>query len=804
MRRLIIIVAVPALLLVAGVGLASVGTWHVERSGDAVSELKVAQAKKGKKTKKGKGKAAKAKTAAGSAADALFDAPAPTPPPAAAPTPPPAAKPAPAPAPTLDLSAGGGGGAPVLDLSGTSADTEAARQEMLKGAPAEDAKGKGKGKKKKGKKGEFDFGGGVDLGGGDATFDFGSDLGTFDVNIEVDSAERERFEKALRMMSDEEYAAAILEFRYFIEDPKFTEFLPESEYQLAKALYKLGFISASLTRFQAILDKGPTHRRYRKSVEWLFFLSRKMADETPVLAELARFRNVTFPKAYRNEYRYLLSKYLFQQAERFEVERLEAEEMARQKKSKAATIDFGAASEALDSGGAFDFSAVSDGGFDFGGGGGGGGGAMDFGGGGGGAIDFGGGGGGGGGGGALDFGGGGAIDFGAPPAGGEGALGKPTAGGTEETGPVRDNAPQTAAEAIRQGLDLVTQVDAESKYYPRAKYLEGLLNYLKGADQDAVKAFQEVVRVLNPREGKRLDPKLREQAFLSLARVHYGYQQFDRAAYYYDLIDRDSENWLTALFEAAWAYYRRGDYEKALGNLLTLHSPFFEKEYFPESQMVKAIIYFEACRYDESRAFVDDFLRRFTKVMKEIEKIASSKEAPELLYDRILQMQKLAEGQGDDITTRVVSLALADPVIRTAKDVVQQASDQVALWNEMSDAFRQSRIGRDLYDELKQHAMDVTRAAGEVARAKFERELYDLKGLLAQALRIKLEVAKAEQDIIQRKLNNEKSSDEIVPAVPRTVVGDEQLYWPYEGEYWRDELGTYELDFSMCRPLAAR
>ena len=23
-------------------------------------------------------------------------------------------------------------------------------------------------------------------------------------------------------------------------------------------------------------------------------------------------------------------------------------------------------------------------------------------------------------------------------------------------------------------------------------------------------------------------------------------------------------------------------------------------------------------------------------------------------------------------------------------------------------------------------------------------------------------------------------------------MNDERVYWPYEGEYWRDELGTYE------------
>ncbi len=658
----------------------------------------------------------------------------------------------------------GGTGDAVLDLSDVQTGNEAAKQELLTGV---EDKPKDKAGAKKSTAG-FDFGGGVEIDFGGEAADFGQELGKFDVQLNLASEERKRVDAAMAMMSDEEYDKAALEFAYFIKDEKYAEFKHESEYQLAKALYKLGFVDGSLKRLKEILDQGTSHARYKKSVEWLFFLSRKVADETPVLAELARFRNVTFPRAYRNEYRYLLAKYLFLQAERFESERMEREQLARGKKSTEG-LDFGALAEAADAGG-LDFGAVAGGletaagGFDFGGGGGG--------------LDFGGGGDGG-----LDFGGGGDAKGGAQ-------------------GMVREAAPSNARDAVAQGLDFVTQVDKDSKFYPRAKYLEGLLNYIGGQDTKAVAAFQEVIRVLNPRTGKRLDPKLREMAFLSLARVHYGYKQFDKAVYYYDQIDRDSENWLTALFEASWAYYRRGDFEKALGNLLTLHSPFFEREYFPESQLVKAIIYFEACRYGETRGIVDQFIGRFTAVMKAIEKIATSQEAPELLYERIDQLQKDAQSKQDDVTSRVVSLALADPDIRTARRVVQQVKEQLELWRKMPDSFRASRLGSDLSNELKDVMAVRAREAGEVTRRKFESELYQLKSLLAQALRVKIEIARSERESLERKMRNEADSDELIPATARTVVDDEHVYWPYEGEYWRDELGTYELDFTMCRPLA--
>jgi hypothetical protein len=237
--------------------------------------------------------------------------------------------------------------------------------------------------------------------------------------------------------------------------------------------------------------------------------------------------------------------------------------------------------------------------------------------------------------------------------------------------------------------------------------------------------------------------------------------------------------------------------------LLTLHSPFFQREYFPESQIVKAIIYFEACRYPETRRIVDDFIKRFTRVMREIQQIAESKDPAEKLYNRIKQMQQTASrGDEEDATARVMSLTLSDPEIKTARDVVSQVEEQLALLKEMPEEFQRNELGLELNENLRATLLDRMKAAGITARKKFEHELYGLKSLLAQALRIKIEVARAEREIIQSKMRGEATEDDLVPAVQRSVVDDEHLYWPYEGEYWRDELGTYELDFSMCRPLS--
>ncbi len=684
-------------------------------------------------------------------------------------------------APALDLNApppAAPAPPPVLDLSTVDSDSEAAKEELLADPSTETQPEEG-----------FDFGEAVDLGdlggdGGEISFE---ELELDTATMGGDTPEKARFDTAMEMMSDEEFANAAMEFRYFLEDEKFAEFKDESQYQLAKALYKLGFLDASLSRFEQILNSGPSHGRFRKSIEWLFFISRKMADEMPVLAQLAKFRNVKFPKAYRNEFNFLMAKYLFLQANEFALDRQNAEQLAALKKQTEG-FDFTGLEDAVSTGEGFDFG---------GGGGGGAGGGFDFGAGDGGAGDAGGGSGG------FDFGGGGGDDGGDDGGAfdfGGGGEAKPA-----EQGVVRQELPTTEKEAIRLALDYVGQLDETSRFFPDGTYLKGVLQYLDGADQAAVESFQTVVRLLDPRTTDRLDPTLREAAFLQLARIHYEYKQFDRSAYYFDQIDRDSSNWLTSLYEASWAYYQRGDFEKALGNLLTLHSPFFEQEYFPESKLVKAIIYYEACRYEETRDIVETFLTRFTRVMKEIERVATSDQDPQELYQKISTLQSLSgESEADDVTARVVSFALNDPDIQVSRDVVGQAREQRALYDEMDAEFRQSQMGIELQDELATLAVKRSSEAGEITRKVFERELYALKDLLAQAIRIQIEVTRSERDKIERQMRGEEVNDEIVPAVAQTVVDDERLYWPYEGEYWRDELGNYELDFSMCRPLAQR
>src|SRR5262249_15558329 len=178
---------------------------------------------------------------------------------------------------------------------------------------------------------------------------------------------------------------------------------------------------------------------------------------------------------------------------------------------------------------------------------------------------------------------------------------------------------QEAAKSFEEGRKLTGQVRGSSPFYAQARYLEGLTWFRDGKMPMALEAMKEVVRATRP-DGKRspADAKVadatRDLAFMQLARIHYGARQNRYALYYYGKIERGKPQWLEALFESAWANYRIGQYEHALGNLITLSSPFFRDEYLPEALLLRAVIYDENCRSAESTAIIQESERRYKPV----------------------------------------------------------------------------------------------------------------------------------------------------------------------------------------------
>jgi tetratricopeptide (TPR) repeat protein len=325
--------------------------------------------------------------------------------------------------------------------------------------------------------------------------------------------------------------------------------------------------------------------------------------------------------------------------------------------------------------------------------------------------------------------------------------------------------------------------------FARARFVDGLVSFAQGDDATAVEAFKDVVRLTNPKKERNPDTELRELAFLQLARIHYQNRQNRYAIFYYGKMPWGGERWLEGLWEASYAHYRVGDYEKTLGNLLTLQSPYFAEEYYPESYVLEAIVYYENCRYPEARQVIGSFTKLYEPVYDELVRLTGKQQTSESFF-RLIEASP--RGQGGAIVRRILKLAYTDQNIRRLAESIDEIEREMDRGIGGSrPQFRESALAKDLLGKLRTDRAALVEEAGQRARGKLEYERDGLRTLLAQALRIQIEVSRKEREALEGSLAKGSQVEVVRDLKYSTAVSDEHLYWPYEGEFWRDELGTY-------------
>jgi tetratricopeptide (TPR) repeat protein len=358
-----------------------------------------------------------------------------------------------------------------------------------------------------------------------------------------------------------------------------------------------------------------------------------------------------------------------------------------------------------------------------------------------------------------------------------------------------------AAKSFQEAHRLAAKVPRGDTFYARAKFVEGVIYDREGNQASAVEALKEVVRLTRPTADAssteaRINETVRELAFMDLARIHYAARQNRYAIYYYGKIERGRPEWLEALFEGAWANYRIGQYEQALGNLVTLSSPFFRDEYFPEALLLKAVVYYENCRYRESSAIIQEFERRYKPVYDELDTLVKKDMDASQYYQVLADVQsKVRTGPisgTDAILERVLKLALTDHELKNTNDAILEVEKEIDLISGRGTAFRTSELAHYLQDRLKKERQQLVSRAGIMARGKLELELSNLRTLLGNGERIKFETTGKEKEFLEEQLQAGGRKAIVKQYRYSVAVADDQLYWPFQGEYWRDELGTYE------------
>lgn len=357
---------------------------------------------------------------------------------------------------------------------------------------------------------------------------------------------------------------------------------------------------------------------------------------------------------------------------------------------------------------------------------------------------------------------------------------------------------------LERAVELLGSVDEDSEYYARARYIMGIAYVADYEAEPAVDAFRQVLRYFEGLDtpfdelGNERQ-RLLDLTHMGMARVYYSTAQYDTSINYYDRIDRDSPRWPEALFESSWSAFHLDEFNRALGNLHSLNSPFFDDAYFPEGPILAAVIYFYNCNYNLVRDTLEDFDFIYEGVMEELEMILEEHPDPFTLYEWG-ERWRAGDVDGQPEFNSALRATLDDRQLRQRFELVDAIDAENESMEALSDTWQTSLLGDTLMQEAALAHSFATTDAGELVQRRLERVIAELDDLINQQNRILFEVARAEQGEVEAEIRAGMLIDDDVVDGPELDVTSEDMYWVFDGEYWKDELGYYYFDIrSECR-----
>ncbi len=313
---------------------------------------------------------------------------------------------------------------------------------------------------------------------------------------------------------------------------------------------------------------------------------------------------------------------------------------------------------------------------------------------------------------------------------------------------------------IEWGDEHFMKIRPETYYAYKYLHRKALLGIYRNNTDEAIDLLKQILSAK-----KCTDEKLKDEARKILARLLYEQGRFKDSDLLYDTIEENILSQSQNLLERAWAHYRMGHPEKAMGLLYAFEAPSFKSRMTPEYYMLKSFIYKDVCHYQSALNVVDEFKRHYGQALSGIYQRGKVSDNSELLL--LLLHRKNVKEVWDFLQVLEKERARCaefKPRKKDAPDEFYQYLDRLYGFQiAESTAVLKSRIESEYEryaDSLLQYEEEAHLMAYEVGLDMYQR-------------------------VNQYHFKEEQKTDE--KAGPSMVV------YPFQGEFWNDELADLKV-----------
>lgn len=343
---------------------------------------------------------------------------------------------------------------------------------------------------------------------------------------------------------------------------------------------------------------------------------------------------------------------------------------------------------------------------------------------------------------------------------------------------------QNARREMPSAVDLASIPSVEARQ--RGMYYAAAMNLALGNVSIAMSLFERLYSEAPERNATS------SLARLQRARLFYEQNQLSAAMEEVALIPRNDPTWHQAYVMSTWAAYRQGDMNLALGQLMTLRSPYLALKYAPEIHTLEAATLYRLCFYESALRSLDEYEKRYGQLGSAVQTFRQRIGSGVRGFENVMRFaggdRSVADSSAGAYQVMDGILA-SDRVMAVARSWEMVERERRVLESVKADLAQVAAV-RAWVNRMERRLVASSRDYARQGALAISRRLRDMQQELSkfkeQALAIRVEVNFRIRDRLKEKRLPKLAKIEFDADVAKGYE-----FWPFEGEFWRDELGGY-------------
>lgn len=336
-------------------------------------------------------------------------------------------------------------------------------------------------------------------------------------------------------------------------------------------------------------------------------------------------------------------------------------------------------------------------------------------------------------------------------------------------------------------MGMLFLVKDKSSIKMEAEALRGVVLAQQGRYNDALAPLLTAQALGRAAErGERFD----NVQTLNVGRAYFGAGNYQRAVEHYAKVERGSDFWPEAWFEKAWAHFRADDMNGTLSSLMVHESPFYDEYYWPESALLRTYAYFFMCKFKDATTEIEAFEAKYRPVHQALSGTLASYTPQDGWADGVA----LSQGGETQLPAGVIRMYGKDERFLGAISAVAKADEELGRLGNVSANLFASRAQKD----LRRRREAIVSQEGQRVVDTATKARNELKNMLGNIQITKLDMMQYETSQLERaSITGTLAQGDRIGQLRKLRTRPGTQVWPWQGEYWADETGYYQV---VARP----